>query len=353
MATVGVVTVQSREVPLTKEWLAALDGSTTAEIRPQVSGYIRAVNYKEGSQVKVGQLMFTLEKRPFIAAVEKARGNLESAIAELNKSQADVARYTPLVADRAISKEQLDNARAAVRADEANVEAARGALKATQLNLEWAEVRSPIGGLAGIAQTRVGTLVNPNQVLATVSTLDSIRTTVNVSQQDYLQYTEILNNPNAPKYASQRYFELILIDGRVYPHRARDIIVNRSIDPTTGTLQVQALFPNPQHILRPGLFGKVRLHAESNREVPVVPERAVSELQGQYQVLVVDDQGHVQVRRVAIGPLSDHTYVVESGLRPGERVVVDGLQNALPGTKVNAQPAQWEQPGVHPETSQR
>jgi RND family efflux transporter MFP subunit len=353
LPTVGVVVVQARNVPLVEEWLAMLEGSTTAEIRPQVSGYIRAVNYKEGTTVRVGQLLFTLDKRPFIAAVKSARGDHQNAVAKLNKSRADVARYAPLVADRAISREQLENARAAVLGNEAAVQATKGALETAELNLEWAGIRSPIAGLAGIAKVRVGTLVDANQVLSVVSTLDPMRASFNVSQQGYLQYAEILNNPNAPEYASQRYFELILIDGRVYPHRARNIIVNREIDPTTGTLQIQALFPNPDGILRPGLFSKARVHAGSNREVPVVPERAVSQLQGQYQVAIVDDEQHVQVRRIEVGTQFGHEYVVKSGLRAGDRVVVEGKQNAAPGTKVNVQPAKEAEPGARPGPSAR
>jgi membrane fusion protein (multidrug efflux system) len=343
--TVRVVAVQARNVPLTLEWLASLDGSTTAQIQPQVSGYIFEVNYKEGSIVRAGQLLFTLDKRPFIAAVDKARGDYQNAVANLNKARADVARYTPLVAERAISKEQLDNARAAVLAGEGNVQATKGALKTARLNLEWAEVRSPIEGRAGIAQTRVGTLVNPNQVLTVVSTLDPMRASFNISQQEYLEHAEPINHPNAPQYANRRYFELILVNGRVYPIRARDVIVNRQINPTTGTLLIQAFFPNPDGLLRPGLFGKVRMHSGENRGVPVVPERALTELQGRYQVAVVDEEQRVQVRSVQLGQQVDHAYVVESGLRPGERVIVEGQQNVQPGAKVNAAPPEAEQPG--------
>jgi membrane fusion protein, multidrug efflux system len=360
--TVRVEAVQARNVPLTMEWLATLDGSTTAQIQPQVTGYIVAVNYREGRVVEKGQLLFTLDKRPFIAAVKKARGDYTQAIAQLNKSRADVTRYTPLVAQRAVSREQLDNARAAVMAGEATVESTKAALDSARINLAWAEVRSPIRGLAGLAQTRVGTLVSPNQVLTVVSTLEPMRASFSVSQQDYLRYADAINDPNAPKYAQQRYFELILVDGRVYPHRARDVVVNRQIESTTGTLQAQAFFPNPNGILRPGLFGNVRMHSGTSGDVPVLPERAVMELQGRFQVAVLDDQQRVQIRQVVLGPRFDHQYVVESGLRPGERVVVEGQQNLLPGTKVNVaqaqtqarQPAERQRPapdGVEPDGS--
>ncbi len=333
--TVRVVTVQARNLPRIREWLVTLDGSTTAQIQPQVTGYIVAVNYREGSTVEKDQLLFTLEKRPFVAAVKKARGDYAQAVAQLNKSRADVTRYTPLVKERAVSREQLDDARAAVMVGEANVASTKAALDTALINLAWTEVRSPIKGLAGIAQTRVGTLVTPTQVLTIVSALDPMRASFNVSQQDYLRYAEAINHPNAPEVAQQRYFELILADGRTYSHRAHDVVVNRQIESTTGTLQVQAFFPNPDALLRPGLFGRVRMHAGTSGDMPVLPERAVTELQGQYQVAVLDDQQRVQVRQVTLGQLLGHEYVVESGLRPGERVIVEGQQNLLPGTKVN------------------
>jgi membrane fusion protein (multidrug efflux system) len=338
--TVRVETVQAQNVPLTREWLATLDGSTTAQIQPQVTGYIVAVNYREGSAVEKGQVLFTLDKRPFIAAAEKARGDYAQAVAQLNKFKADVKRYKPLVAQQALSTEQLDDARAAVKQYEATVQSTKAALDTALINLEWTEVRSPIKGLAGLAQTRVGTLVNPNQVLTIVSTLDPMRASFSVSQQEYLRYADAINHPNAPEFAQQRYFELILADGRIYPQRARDIVVNRQIESTTGTLQVQAFFPNPQGYLRPGLFGNVRLHAGTSGEAPVLPERAVTELQGRHQVAVLDDQERVQIRNVTLGQRLDHEYVVESGLRPGERIIVEGQQNLLPGTKVNVAQAQ-------------
>ena len=334
-AMVKVVAVQSRSVQLVKEWVATLDGSTTAEIRPQVSGYIQEVNYKEGSRIDVGELLFTIDDRPFVAAVKKAQGDYETALAQLAKARADVTRYTPLVVDHAISHEQLDDARAAVQAGEATTAGAKGTLDSANLNLKWSKVRSPIAGLTGLAQVRVGALVNTNQILTIVSTVSSMRASFSVSQQDYLRYAEEMNAPNASEHPGVE-FELILIDGRVYPHRARQVFVNRQIDATTGTLQIQALFPNPDGLLRPGLFAKVRLHG-SNEVAPVVPERAVSQLQGQYQVTVIDSQQRAQIRRIDVGLLVDHLYAVDKGLRPGELVVVEGQQNILPGAKVNVE----------------
>jgi len=336
---VKVVAVQERNVPLIKEFVATLDGSTTAEIRPQVSGYIRQVDYKEGIRVEVGDLLFTIDDRPFVAAAKKAQGDYENAIAQRDKAKADVARYKPLVADRAISREQLENAQAAVKANQAAVEAAKGALDSANLNVKWAKVRSPIAGLAGLAQVRVGALVNPNQVLTVVSTTDPMRASFSISQQDYLRYATAINAPTGPENPAPDV-ELILINGQVYPHHATDLVVNRQIEATTGTLQVQALLPNPDGLLRPGLFGKVRLHGRP-QEMPVVPERAVSELQGQYQVTVIDNQQRAQLRKIEVGPLVQHTYAIEKGLKPGELVVVEGQQNVIPGAKLNIERVQW------------
>jgi membrane fusion protein (multidrug efflux system) len=299
-----------------------------------VTGYIRAVNYREGSTVEKGQLLFTIDQRPFVAALDKARGDYANAVAQRDKARADVRRYKPLVAQKAISREQLEDARAAVLAGRGSVQSTRGALDTAKINLDWTEVRSPIAGLAGLAQTRIGTLVTPSNVLTTVSALDPMRASFNVSQQVYLQYADAFNRPEAPEYARERYFELTLVNGRVYPQRARQVIVNRQIDPTTGTLQIQALFPNPNGVLRPGLFGTVHVHAGTNIATALVPERAVTELQGQYQVAVVDDEQRVQLRTIKVGTPIDHSYPIVSGLRPGERVVVEGHQNILPGAKV-------------------
>ena len=338
--TVRVAAVEPRDVEQTYEWLATLDGSTNADIRAQVTGTIVAVSYQEGTVVHVGDLLFTIDKRPFVAAVERALGNYQSAVAQLAKARADVARYTPLVAQHALSVEQLANARAAVDTGIGNVQAAKGALETARLDLEWTEVRAPITGLAGIAQTRVGNLVNPNLVLTTVSTLDPIRASFSISEREYLARADILNNVNDPRYANRRYLELVLLDGRVFPERARRAIVNRQIDPATGTLLIQALLPNPGNLLRPGLFARIRAHTGVQRNVLVVPERAVQQLQGTYRVAVVGTDQRVQLRSVNVGTVIGREQVIEQGLQAGERVVVEGQQNAQPGVLVQAEPAQ-------------
>ncbi|HEY2744357.1 MAG TPA: efflux RND transporter periplasmic adaptor subunit [Polyangia bacterium] len=335
--SVRVVTLRTRNIEQIREWLATLDGSTNAEIRPQVSGYIEEVNYHEGSTVDTNTLLFTLDKRPFVAAVEKARGDYANALAQWKRAKGDVARYTPLVAEHALSSEDLEHARDAEIAGAASMQAMKGALAIAQLNLEWAEVRSPIRGLAGIAQTRVGNLVTPNSVLTVVSTLDPIRSSVNISEREYLALAERLNHVNEPRYANARIIELILLDGHVHPYQVRRVIVNRQVDPSTGTLLIQALFPNPGNILRPGLFAKVRVRSGAQSDVVLVPERAVAELQGRHTVGVIGPDGRVQIRAVTLGRQLDHSYVVEKGLARGDRVIVEGLQNVQPGAKVTVQ----------------
>ena len=335
---VRVATVEVRPVEQMREWLATLEGAVTSEIRPHVGGYVVSVDYQEGSVVQAGALLFTIDERPFVAALEKARGDLGNAEAQLSKNRLDVARYRPLAAEHAIPKEQLVDAQAAVRASLATVEGMRGSLRQAKLNLDWTRVRSLIDGVAGIARVRVGNLVDSNQVLTVVSTLDPIRASVDISEQEYLQQAAIINHANEPQYANTRWLELVLINNQVHPYSARRVIVEREINPQTGTLKIQALFPNPGNVLRPGMFAKVRLHLQ--REVPtvMVPEMAVQQIQGQTRIAVVDAQNRVDVRLVHLGRLQGHEYLVRDGLRAGERVVVEGQQNVQPGLQVQPQP---------------
>jgi membrane fusion protein (multidrug efflux system) len=230
----------------------------------------------------------------------------------------------------------------AVRASAANVEAMRGNVRQAELNVGWTRVRSPIDGVAGIARVRVGNLVDSNTVLTTVSTLDPIRASVNISEQEYLQNAAILNHANEPAYAGTRWLELVLINEKVHPYRARHVIVNREVNPQTGTLLIQALFPNPGNVLRPGLFAKVRVHTAREAPTVLVPEMAVQQIQGQTRVAVLDASNRVDVRSVTLGRVMDHSYLVVDGLRAGERVIVEGQQSVQPGMQV--QPEPWTPP---------
>jgi RND family efflux transporter MFP subunit len=342
---VAIATVQP--VAQSEQLLATLDGSTNAEVRPQVTGVIQSVDYKEGTVVAAGTLLFTIDKRPFVDALQKAEGDYASAVAELGKAKADVARYVPLVAERAISQQELDDARAAEQVAAANVKAVLAAVETARLNLTWTRVTSPIRGLAGIAKTRVGNLVNPTALLATVSTVDPIRVSFSLSEQQYMQYASILPQVDEPRQARQRLVELILPDGTTYPYPADHVIIGRAFDPSTNTLLVQALFPNPGDKLRPGMYAQARIHGKLTPRV-LVPDAAVQQTQGEYHVDVVNAQGRVEIRAVTIGGKVDHSDIVESGIRPRERVIVAGQQNVRPGMLVTVQeqaPQQASPPG--------
>ncbi|MDB5216603.1 MAG: efflux system, rane fusion protein CmeA [Myxococcaceae bacterium] len=344
---VSVAPVTERDVPIYVEFSGTLDAQVNAEVRARVAGVLLAQNYREGSIVKTGQLLFTIDALPFRAALLQARGSLEQARAALAKAEADIARYRPLVEKRAATKEQLDNALAARLAALGQVEGAEGALHQAELNLGYTRVLSPIDGLADIAQVRVGNLVGQQSptLLTTVSTIDTMRLVFQISEVAYLEYAERIKQLSARTPAEQassddptQKLELVLAGGRVYPQRGYIAIVGRQIDPTTGTLTVQAFFPNPDLLLRPGQYGHARFMNTLTHAV-VVPQRAVRELQGQNLVAVVGPDNHVDMRRVDVGPVSGAFIVVKQGVKPGERVVVEGIQKTKAGQPVTVMPA--------------
>jgi membrane fusion protein (multidrug efflux system) len=344
---VSVAAVTERDVPIYVEFSGTLDAQVNAEVRARVAGVLLAQNYREGSIVKTGQLLFSIDPLPFRAALLQARGSLEQARAALAKSDADIARYRPLVEKRAATKEQLENALAARLSALGQVEAAEGALHQAELNLGYTRVLSPIDGLADIAQVRVGNLVGQQSptLLTTVSTIDTMRLVFQISEVAYLEYADRIKQLSE-RPATQRLgtddptqsLELVLAGDRVYPHRGYIAIVGRQIDPTTGTLTVQAFFPNPDLLLRPGQYGHARFMNTINHAV-VVPQRAVRELQGQNLVAVVSPDNKVDMRRIEVGPVSGAFIVVKQGVKPGERVVVDGAQKAKAGQPVTVMPA--------------
>jgi membrane fusion protein (multidrug efflux system) len=344
---VTVAPVTERDVPIYVEFSGTLDAQVNAEVRARVAGVLLEQNYREGSQVKTGQLLFTIDAAPFRAALLQAQGSLEQARAALAKAEADIARYRPLVEKRAATKEQLDNAVAARMAALGQVQGAEGVLHQAQLNLGYTRVLSPIDGLADIAQVRVGNLVGQQSptLLTTVSTIDTMRLVFQISEVAYLEYAtrirELSERPVGLQPGSDdptQKLELVLSGGRVYPHRGYIAIVGRQVDPTTGTLTVQALFPNPDMLLRPGQYGHARFMNTIQHAV-VVPQRAVRELQGQSLVAVVGPDNGVDMRAVKVGPVSGAFVVVQEGLKPGERVIVDGVQKAKAGQPVTVTPA--------------
>ena len=362
---VEVVQVEQKDVPISKEWVGTLEGLVNAQIRPQVTGYLLRQNYKDGSFVKKDELMFEIDPRTFRAALDQTKGQLANAeqqlaTAEANqvKAQLDVNRYTPLAKEQAVTQQDLDNAvqanlaaQAQVRAAKAQIDAAKGQVDAAQLNLGFTKVVSLIDGIAGIAQAQIGDLVGPTTLLTTVSTVDPIKVYFPVSEQGYLNY--IKENPDAAKRAAQERqmgLQLILADGSLYPHKGNFSFADREVDVRTGTLRLQGLFPNPGNILRPGQFARVRAITTTKKGALLVPQRAVTELQGNYQVAVVGNDNKVSIRPVKVGERVGTQWIIDEGLKPGERVVAEGIQRVKAGMTVNPKPLKAT-PEAKPETT--
>ena len=350
---VEVVAVLQRDVPITKEWVGTLEGLVNAQIRPQVMGYLLRQNYKDGSFVKKGELMFEIDPRTFRAALDQAKGQLANAeqqlaLAEANqvKAQLDVNRYVPLAKEQAVTQQDLDNAvqgnlaaQAQVRAAKGQIDAAKAQVDAARLNLGFTKVVSLIDGIAGIAQAQIGDLVGPTSLLTTVSTVDPIKVYFPVSERGYLDYVK--ENPDAAKRAAQERelgLQLILADGSLYPHKGTFSMADREVDVKTGTLRLQGLFPNPGNILRPGQFARVRAITTTRKGALLVPQRAVTELQGSYQVAVVGNDNKVSIRPVKVGERVGTEWIIEEGLKPGEKVIAEGTQRVKAGMTVDPKP---------------
>lgn len=339
-ADVLVSAVEQRDVPIYSEWVGTSDGNINAQIRARVQGYLQAQKYTEGSLVRAGDLMFTIDPRPYQAALDQSKGELEQAAAALTKAQQDVARYTPLAAAGAISRQELDNATQAHRAAKAASDSARANLEKAQLDLDWTQIKSPIDGIAGVSVAQVGDLISENTVLTTVSQLDPIKVSFPISEQEYMRYAERMQLAMADQRPREGILELVLADGSVHPHRGKGSVVNRQVDVKTGTMMIVSLFPNPGNLLRPGQYAKVRAPIETRPGALLVPQRAVQEVQGGYQVAVVGADNKVAMRPVKTGARVGNQWVIDEGLKPGERVVVEGLQKVRDGVTVNPKSAE-------------
>jgi len=337
---VQVVTVTPTNVPIYGEWIGTVQGYVNAEIRAQVSGYLLAQNYAEGSEVKKGQLLFQIDPRPFHAALDQAKAKLTQDEAQQGKTQLDVTRLTPLAEVNAVSQEEFDNAVQANLAALATVKADQAAVETTQLNLGFTQLTSPIDGLAGTAQAQIGDLVGPTgPVLTTVSTIDPVRVYFNVSEQAHLAYRRHwTNQAERAVHEQELELQLILADGSTYPHPGRFFFAGREVNPTTGTLLLTGLFPNPDFVLRPGQFARVRAMTDLRKGALMVPQRAVTELQTSYEVALVDSQNKVHIQPVTVGPTYGSDWLIDQGLQPGERVIAEGTQKAKEGQVVNPQP---------------
>ncbi len=342
---VEVVRVQQRDVPVYREWVATLDGYRNAQIRSSVDGYLVAQRIREGSFVRKGEVLFDIDPRPFQAALDQANGDLTARIADERRTARDVARDRPLAEARAIPQSQLDNDVQLNRAAEAAVESARGAVRQAELNLGFTHVRSLIDGIVGITEVQIGNLVSPASVLTTVSQVEPIKAWFAISESEYLEVADRLHGAvvasadgGSPSRPLPLPFELTLTNGSEYHHTGSFLFANRQLDSLTGTLRIAASFPNPARLLRPGQFARIRAATTILRDALLVPQRAVTELQGTYQVMVLKPDSTVTVQPVAVGPRIDSLWVITRGLQRNQLVVVEGTQKAQAGGKVAPKP---------------
>lgn len=358
---VVVAQVEQQDVPIYGEWIGTLDGFTNADVRAQVSGYLMKQGYQEGNFVKQGQLLFEIDPRPFQAVLDQAEGQLAQARAALANAQAvqhrtelDVNRYTPLAAEQAASQQDLDNAiqnnlaaKATVATADAQIKSAEAAVETARINLDFTRLISPIDGIAGQAQLQVGALVNPaSGPVTSVSTVDPIKVYFTVSEREYLEWNRRFPTETTRQAADKSLkLELILADGLPYPQPGTFYFADRQVNQSTGAIRIAGLFPNPGNILRPGGYGKVRTAVRIQKDALLIPQRAVSELQGGYQVAVVDAENKVSVRTVKVGDRVGSQWIITDGLKPGERVVVEGAQRLRPGMAVNPKPYGAESKG--------
>ena len=332
---VYVADVVQKDVPVYLELVGETVGFQDVEIRARVEGFLQSMNFREGSFVRAGELLYEIDRKPLEAELAEARADAVTAEAVLAKANNDVSRYTPLAAKQAVSQEELDNARAAQEAAKSRLDAANAAAEQARLDLGYTRVSSPISGLAGTTEKKAGNLVGrgENTLLTTVSQIDPIIFRVGVGEAEYLRIAR--RGPSGGRPGGSG-IQLTLADGTVYPHTGKLGPVERAVDPTTGTLGVQIIFPNPDLLLRPGQYGRARILLDTRKNALLVPQRAVQELQNLYSVAVVDRDNKITFRNVKVGQREDTMWVIDQGLQPGERVVVEGLQRLQDGTQVAA-----------------
>ena len=337
---VKVIAVTQRDVPIVSEWVATLDGYVNAQIQPQVTGYIVKQTYKEGSPIQNGAVLFEIDPRPFQALLDQSKAQLAQAQAQMGKTQLDVDRDTPLAKERAIAQSQLDNDIQANLAAKAEVQSAEAQVEQAQLNLGFTHVTSLFEGIAGIAQVQLGNLVNPSTVLTSVSQVNPIKAYFPISEQEYLRLASGINAAQGDLESAKDSppLELILADGTVYPSKGRVLYTDRQVDITTGTIRVVSAFPNPKNYLRPGQFGRVRASTYTRNGALLVPQRAVIELQGSYQLAVVGSDNKVNVRIVKVGERVGTEWIIDSGVKKGDMVVVEGVQKVRDGVSVSPVP---------------
>ena len=342
---VEVTPVTQQDVPLYTECIATLDGYVNAQIEPQVSGYLMKQNYREGTFVHKGDLLFEVDPRPFEALLQQSKGQLAQAEAQLGKTKLDVARDTPLARESAIPQAQLDNDIQAYEAAQAMVAAAKAQVQQADLNLGFAKVRSLIDGVAGLAKGQIGDLVGPTTVLTTVSQVEPIKAYFAISEQQYLKLADRISAvaEGRSRGGEQKILELVLSDGSVYPRKGTVVLADRQVDVKTGTIRMAGAFENPGGILRPGMFGRVRAVTGVAKDALLVPQRSVVEAQGSYSVVVVDSNNQASIRPVKMGERVGQMWVITAGIQAGEQVIAEGMQKAREG--VTVRPKQFNSSG--------
>lgn len=348
LVQVEVAEVIQKDVPIQMEWVGTTDGSNNAVLRAQVSGYLLKRPYTEGSFVKKGDLLFQLDPSKFQTALDQAMGELAKAQAQYTKTKQDVDRDTPLAKEGAISQKELDDSVQSHAATRGSLASAKAAVEQAKLNLGWTKITAPIDGIVGISKAQIGDLIDASTELASVSTLDPIKVYFPVSEQEYFEAAEKIQQGYKDKEEGKEYsmatLELILGGEKVYPLKGQFHLVDRQVDQKTGTIRVAALFPNPNNLLRPGQFARVRAVTKTKEKAMLVPQRAVAEMQGSYQVAVVTPENKVEIRPVKVGHRSGSLWVINQGLKSGERVVVEGLQKVKAGMTVDPKPFEEQQP---------
>jgi RND family efflux transporter MFP subunit len=333
--SVTVVTVVEKDVPIISNWIATLDGFTNAQIQPQVAGYLIKQNYREGSFVHKDDVLFEIDHRPFQAILDQAKGQLAQANAQLGLAVINVNRDTPVAKLHAIAQSQLDNDIQAKLSAEAAVESAKATVEQAELNIGFTEVRSLIDGIAGLAQTQVGSLVSTTTILTTVSKVDPVKVYFPISEQEWLRIADkISGTVNLFSSENPVPLTLILANGNEYPQKGKIIFADRQVDPQTGTIRIVGAFPNRGNILRPGQFGRIQAVTDNRKNALLIPQRSVTDLQGNYQVAVVGADDKVEIRKVMVGDRIGEMWIVTDGLKLGERVITEGFQKVGPGSSV-------------------
>ncbi|QPK63578.1 efflux RND transporter periplasmic adaptor subunit [Methylomonas sp. LL1] len=346
-ATVDVAEVVQKDVPIHQEWVGSLDGMVNAQILAQVSGYLIKQYYQEGQAVKKGQLLYEIDPKIFQATLDGARGNLARQEAVLKTARLDLERVERLLPERAVSVRDRDNAVGREASAQAEVQAAKAAVDSAQLQLGFTKIISPIDGIAGLSKAQLGNLVGPgsaNAELTTISQLDPIKAYIPLSEQEYLQFAR--NKQSAGQQQDGQSLELILADGSAYPHPGKFFFADREVNIKTGTIQVAILFPNPGSLLRPGQYAKVRAVVKHKPGALLVPQRAVGEMQGRRLVAVVKPDNSVELRPVKAAETIGTQWIIDEGLRPGERVIAEGIQKVRPGATIDPKPYAEESPAT-------